>query len=255
MSPKVLGYLGMAQELSAAEVVGMNLRALREAAGLTQAELGQAMVKLGFPWQSRQTVAEVEAGRRHAALEELVALAAYFDMPVNTLLTGAGTALGYSYGGGRIRVGKKTISAGEWAQLTVGRTDREPPPEPIQNAIDSLVGKVDRPWSRLWRKQGGHPAMAFLESWRQRQSRRKRWPGPIYIIAEGIEGPVGLGAPVGPWGASTEIRLEPGVPYVARDEREAEALAQREQQGFVRRISRQQAYKLRKKGAGDGVDP
>jgi transcriptional regulator with XRE-family HTH domain len=240
----------MREELTVSEVLGKNIRSLREATGLTQAELGEAMVSLGFPWQSRQTVAEVEAGRRPPSLEELVALAAYFDMPVNTLFTGAGTALPYR----SVRVGDAIVEAGTWAQITYGRSDREPPNENIAPAIDALVGRLDRPWSRLWRERGGHPAMAFMDAWRERQAGRRRWPGPIYVVTKEDEGPVAFGAVVGPWGASAPIRLEPGVPFVARNENEARALADRERQGFVRRVSRQQAYKMRKKGAQDGVD-
>jgi hypothetical protein len=96
--------------------------------------------------------------------------------------------------------------------------------------------------------------MAFMDAWRERQATRRRWPGPIYVIAEGVEGPVRFSAAVGPWSASEPITLEPGVPYVARNDSEARALDDRERQGFVRRISRQQAYRMRKKGAQDGVD-
>jgi len=230
-------------------VIGANIRALRVAAGLTQAELGQAMVEMGFPWQSRQTVAEVEAGRRHVAPEELVALAAYFDVPINKLFMGAGFQLPYN----KVRVGKRSVGAGTWAKLTAPRSDREPPNEHIQPAIDEVVGDLDRPWSRLWRERGGHPQEAFAEAWRERQGQGRRLPGPIYVTTEKAEGRVAFNAVVGPWLATVEIVLEDGIPYVARDEAEAEALADRERQGFVRRITRQEAYRMRRRKR-DGMD-
>jgi transcriptional regulator with XRE-family HTH domain len=237
---------------TADQIVGGNMRALRLAAGLTQGELGAAMVDLGFPWRSRQTVAEIEAGRRAVTLEELVAIAAYFDMPVNTMLTGAGTAIPHS--DREVWVGNRTVKADAWTLITTPRTDQEPPNEIIGPAIDDLVGDLDRPWSRRWRELGGHPAAAFADAWKERSARRMRQPGPIYVIADGVEGPVSFSTVVGPWSQTIPITLTPGVPYAARDESEAEALADRERQGFVKRLSRQQAYRLRQKGDRHGMD-
>jgi transcriptional regulator with XRE-family HTH domain len=65
--------------------VGENVKALRDKAGWTQAEVTKAMTRLGFKW-SRITTAEVERGGRRLTLEELVALAALFGQPVVMLL-------------------------------------------------------------------------------------------------------------------------------------------------------------------------
>jgi hypothetical protein len=65
-------------------------------------------------------------------------------------------------------------------------------------------------------------------------SRRDRYPGPTYICLGRFSSPV-LG-----------IELKPHEPYVCRDELEAEALAEWERTGLVKRITRQQAYRLRR---------
>ena len=51
----------MIEERTVSAVVGQTVSALRQAAGLTQAELAAAMREMGFPWQ-RQTVATFPAG-------------------------------------------------------------------------------------------------------------------------------------------------------------------------------------------------
>jgi len=51
-----------------------------------------------------------------------------------------------------------------------------------------------------------------------------------------------------PWSVELRIRLEPGVPYVPRDEVELEHISRvLEAPGLARRITRQEAYRLRRK--------
>src|SRR4051812_30690009 len=57
------------------QVVGGNVRRLREEAELTQARVAEAMSRLGFDWK-RITVTQVEAATRRLSLEESICLAA-----------------------------------------------------------------------------------------------------------------------------------------------------------------------------------
>ena len=214
-------------------VVGQNLSALRQAVGLTQAELGEAMATLGFPWY-RQTVAEVEAGRRSVTLEEVVALASFFDLRPQVLLTTPGGQPPYS----AVRLGDRTLPLDEWIRLWAGGDDTD-----RRKAIDRLMRGVARPWTKLWRKAGGHPAEPFERERQRRLAKRRAFPGPIFLSQE--HKTVTVARP--PWARSATVVLKAGVPYVARDEIEAAVL---EAQEGVFRISRKKAYQLRKRTGG-----
>lgn len=75
--PRVAG----AEEVGYQAIVAWQLKRLRLASSTTQAELADAMNRLGFSW-GRVTVAEVEAGSRRASLEELVGLSALYATPL-----------------------------------------------------------------------------------------------------------------------------------------------------------------------------
>lgn len=65
--------------------IARNLREIRLQTGWTQASLATAMERLGFGWK-RATVAEVEGGSRRVSLEELLALAVLYAVPMVELL-------------------------------------------------------------------------------------------------------------------------------------------------------------------------
>lgn len=67
-------------------LIAERARRLREDAGWTQAQVAEAMTRLGFKW-TRVTVAEVELGTRRVSMEELVGLAAMYGEPLLLLLT------------------------------------------------------------------------------------------------------------------------------------------------------------------------
>lgn len=69
-------------------VVGGRVRALREAQGLSQAQLGQRMGELGFPME-QPTVYKLEKGARPIRLNELAALCIIFDVPIESMWRGA----------------------------------------------------------------------------------------------------------------------------------------------------------------------
>jgi transcriptional regulator with XRE-family HTH domain len=68
-----------------ADVLAANLRAYRLLRGLEQQDIAERMTKLGHRWV-RQTVSEVERGRRNVTVDELLALAMTLPVPVWVLL-------------------------------------------------------------------------------------------------------------------------------------------------------------------------
>jgi transcriptional regulator with XRE-family HTH domain len=222
-----------------AEVIGGNIRDLRRAAGLSQSDLARAMGELGFGWV-RQTVGEVEAGRRRLEYDELVALAAYFDMPVNAILGSPGGSPPYS----TVRVGNKVVRLRTWKGLVAPRNHMEPAGEHQAKAADDLMDSLPRPWAKRWRKSGEAPGIPYKEAREEALGARTRHPGPIFVLTGKGSGEIGVTEP--PWATSITITLKSGEPYVARDELEAEELERLEARGIVRRIRRDEAYRLRK---------
>ena len=66
-------------------IVGDNLRRLREARDMSQAELASAGAAMGRPW-SQASVARIESGQRDATLSDLLVLAAILQANLNELL-------------------------------------------------------------------------------------------------------------------------------------------------------------------------
>jgi transcriptional regulator with XRE-family HTH domain len=99
------------------EAVGRNVKRIREAAGLTQQQLGEAVApyaKDGAPW-SNQVISFIERGARQLDAEDLLILSAALDVPAWTLLApdGAGDeAVTFPSG--------KTLDLESWARWTIG---------------------------------------------------------------------------------------------------------------------------------------
>jgi transcriptional regulator with XRE-family HTH domain len=133
------------------EVVARRVRALRDESEWTQAALAQAMTEMGFTW-SRVTVSEVEAGNRRVALDELLALAALFAVPLVTLfLPAQSEAIAFPRLGalGALTVREMVMGSPPDAKWlwTVGGADWQP-----ARAI-TTAGEGDgdwRPARRLW---------------------------------------------------------------------------------------------------------
>jgi len=64
--------------------VANNVRELREGRGISQQQLGSDLFPHGFG-MNRTTVAELEAGVKPLRLNEVAAIAAYFEVPVESL--------------------------------------------------------------------------------------------------------------------------------------------------------------------------
>jgi transcriptional regulator with XRE-family HTH domain len=231
------------EERSVSEIVGQTVSALRQAAGLTQAELAAAMRETGFPWQ-RQTVARIERGVRTLNVDELVALAAYFEMPVPALLARP-EVLGPSmvFDEWRpIRVGDRLIDVRDWlnAVWQRGRWYNDRADTDTRRGIDAIVGNLRRPWAAHWRR-GAEAAQAFHRARTERDDRKRS--GPIFVVDEDID--IATRRPL--WGQPSSIRLRAGVPYTARDEFEAETIRQTTD---ARVLTKQQAYRMRQRAEG-----
>ena len=79
------------QRESADEIFGMNLRKVRETAGMSQAAVAEAMTERGHGWH-QQTVGRVEAGRQAVRFSEAVDLAAIFRTTTDRFTWGSAEA-------------------------------------------------------------------------------------------------------------------------------------------------------------------
>lgn len=73
-------------------IVAKNVRRLREARGLSQQQLGTDLAPQGAGMH-QTTVAKLEAGARPLRLNEVLAIAAYFDVPIESLWQKTGETL------------------------------------------------------------------------------------------------------------------------------------------------------------------
>jgi transcriptional regulator with XRE-family HTH domain len=230
----------MIVERTVSEVVGQTVSALRQATGLTQAELASAMRDMGFAWQ-RQTVARIERGVRTLNVDELVAVAAYFEMPVQAVLArpevlGASSAFDEWR---PIRIGERLVDVRDWlnAVWQSGRSHDDRPDTATRRAIDAVVGNLRRPWAAYWRR-GDDAARAFQRARTERDDRKRS--GPIFVVDQDVE--IQTTPPL--WGQPSVTKLEAGVPYTARDEFEAEAIRQTTN---ARVVTKQRAYRMRQR--------
>lgn len=77
------------------ETVAKNVRWLREARGLSQQQLGSDLARHGFGMHYT-TVAQLEVGARPLRLNEVAAIAAHFEVPIEALWQDAGDVLNES---------------------------------------------------------------------------------------------------------------------------------------------------------------
>lgn len=72
------------------------VRLLREGRGISQKEFGEGLLPYGFGMQQR-TVAKLEAGTKPLRLNEIAAIAAYFEVPIESLWQDDGQILPAHY--------------------------------------------------------------------------------------------------------------------------------------------------------------
>lgn len=208
----------MTNETTVQELIGVNIRDLRRAAGVTQAELGQAMTDgFGFRWENGQAVAAAEAGKRRFQLDELLALAAYFDVSPMALLVAPGTLIDETI---TITTNGRRIPVSDYAEWWLADKQNAP-----VGVIDRMASRrsLERPWARLRRKGASLPD-AYESSRQARLSERPTaaYPGPVVRPAPGVVDPE-IGTAVPPWGQTVKISI-PQRGYTARDEIEREIL-------------------------------
>lgn len=73
-------------------IVAKNVRRLREGHGLSQQQLGNDLIPLGVGMH-QTTVAKLEAGAKPLRLNEVAAIAAYFEVPIESLWEESGGIL------------------------------------------------------------------------------------------------------------------------------------------------------------------
>lgn len=79
----------MAWTVDREATVAKNVRCLREGRGITQQQLGADLLAHGFG-MSESVVAKLEAGAKPLRLNEIAAIAAYFEVPLESLWEGDG---------------------------------------------------------------------------------------------------------------------------------------------------------------------
>ncbi len=146
------------EEVTFADLIARHIRQAREDSGWTQEQLAAAMREAGHAWQ-RVTVAEVEGGGRRVSLEELLALAILFGVPmVRFLLPGQGDFIRLPEGAR----GYRTLGDDTVAMLMLGP--------------DSELGAVDLTWERpalIAKASGGRPEWRPAPAmWAKRQRMR-----------------------------------------------------------------------------------
>ena len=147
------------------EVIAESIRRRREESGLTQAQLAEAMQRVGFDWK-RITVTEVESAVRRVGLEELLAIAGLFAVPMVLFLLPdktdgvevAGRTLDY-----------ETLSGALLGSRLAANPERQFPAGPGQPDLAAVVGVQILADADDWR-----PAR---ELWRRRAERMLEPPG------------------------------------------------------------------------------
>ncbi|MFE3202288.1 helix-turn-helix transcriptional regulator [Embleya sp. NPDC059237] len=140
------------------QVIGRNARRLREARGLSQADLGRDVAShLGHPW-SRQAVSAAEKGRRAFTASDLLALSRVLDSTIPELLLPAERPQGPG-----IELGDGVyVAVEEYRDRVLRHGDtRTPAPPTAREGVRELATTVVRLKAQL---DAVHAAVAGLEA-------------------------------------------------------------------------------------------
>ena len=192
---------------------------------MTQAELALRLSSLGWESSLQTSVAALERGRRRITVTDLALLALALEVQPQALLTAPPSA--------RVQVGNQEFTSEAWHAL-LHVTESDVSTMRTRTGRRTRAALSDRERKRIL-------ARLVLGRREQQLMTRKKFPGPTYVSDRSIR----LALRIPPWDVLTEIRLRPGVPYVARDRLEAELLKAKEAEGKIRRIDRFEARRLR----------
>jgi transcriptional regulator with XRE-family HTH domain len=212
------------------ELIGASVRDLRQAAGLTQAELGKAMTEgFEFKWENAQAVAAAESGKRRFQVDEVLALAAYFDVSPTALLIAPGSQIDGSI---TITTNDRRITIMDYARWWLA--DKQSAPVEVVDKVASRRS-LDRPWSRL-RRKGKHLTEAFEASRQARLAKRPpaAYPGPVVLPTRPA---MEISTSVAPFGQSVRITI-PATGYTGRDDIERDILLAAAERGDVEVVDR-----------------
>jgi len=133
--------------LSFPRIVARRLKGHRKDADLTQADLAAAMQRCGFDKWTRVTVAETEAGSRKVSLEELLALAGLYSVPlVDFLVPHELEAVRHNLG---------VMKSSDFHAMVVGPSDGPGWGPAVQLTLDD-AGEDWRPARPLWDNRRKH---------------------------------------------------------------------------------------------------
>ena len=132
------------------QIIGENVKVLRNEAGWSQERLAGAMESAGYPWK-RITCAEVEASTRRVSMEETVGLAVLFGVPVIELLLPNEPNVVDLPGGDLSRREALELILGRGGKMGEGGVDWGAPME----ALPTTDRTIERPAVDLWRDRKG----------------------------------------------------------------------------------------------------
>ena len=204
------------------------MRRLRETAGLTQADLADRLHQRGWGSSQQSAVASLERGQRRVGFDDLVRLASVFEVPPQALLVALSSE--------SIGVGGTLHTRDEWHTLMrVNKKDSGA----LLSALRRRVPERTTSGSRQGTTRSGHKVV--LAGRERELAVRAKYSGPTFVSDTRQT----VWVPLPSWDAQDRIDLAPGVPHVARDRVEREALLDAATEGRVRRIDRHEARRLR----------
>jgi len=217
-----------AEPITPAQVVGRAVRGLRVSSGLTQAELAERLHRLDWGSRQQSAVASLEGGGRRIDIDDLCRIASVFGVSPQALLV--------THLSAPIRVGNDDLTPDAWHKLM--RVTREDSRALWHATRKSIPEMESIKWQRRLNRQAARVVLASRE---KELAGRAKFPGPTFVA----DSQASVDVPLPDWGVVDRIELVPGIPHVARDRLEADALLDAAGKGVVRRIDRHEARRMR----------
>lgn len=205
--------------------------------GLTQAELAERLHRVGWGSRQQSAVASLEGGRRRVDIDDLCRIASAFGVPPQALLV--------THLSAPIRVADKDLAPDAWQELM--RVTKEDS-RALWHATRKSIPEME---AIKWRRRLNRQAASLVLASREKElAGRTKFPGPTFVT----DLRVSVDVPLPDWRVVDRIELSPGIPHVARDRLEAEALLGAAEEGRIRRIDRHEARRLRAAARREGAE-